>query len=297
MNWKSVNFDWNRARAFLVTAEEGSFSAAAKALDLSQPTLGRQVNSLEQELGVALFDRVGKSLELTPSGLELIEHVRQMGEAANRLSLSASGQSQSIEGNVSISLSEVHSVYWLPSILVKLRKLAPGLTVEVVATNNVSDLRRRDADIAIRNFRPTQPELIAKKIKNISAQLYATPGYLASIGNPVTLEQFSKADFIGLDAGGMLLQGLNNHGFNLTKKNFPLFTESYLTHWALVKQGLGIGLMPDDIGDAQSTVQRIMPNLEPFDSPVWLTTHRELRTSRRVRLVFDLIAQELQDTD
>src|SRR3954469_19189080 len=117
MDWRSVKFDWNRARAFLVTAEEGSLSAAARALGMAQPTLGRQVDALEEELGVVLFERVGRGLTLTPSGLELLEHVREMGEAANRVSLAAAGQSQSIEGSICIAVSEVYAAFLLPPIL------------------------------------------------------------------------------------------------------------------------------------------------------------------------------------
>ncbi|MEH6457846.1 MAG: LysR family transcriptional regulator, partial [Cocleimonas sp.] len=139
MDWRSIRFDWNRARAFLVTAEEGSLSAAARALGMTQPTLGRQVSALEKELGVALFERVGLGLVLTPSGLDLVEHVRAMGDAASRVSLTASGQSQSIEGNVCITCSEYYAVFVLPSIIKKLRKLEPKITIEIIATNNTSD--------------------------------------------------------------------------------------------------------------------------------------------------------------
>ena len=157
MDWRSVTFDWNRARAFLVTAEEGSLSAAARALDMTQPTLGRQVTALEQELGVALFERGARGLELTPSGLDLLEHVRAMGEAANSLSLTASGQATAVEGNICITATEVMAAFILPPIIEKLRRLEPGITVELVASNSTSDLKRREADIAIRSFRPTQP--------------------------------------------------------------------------------------------------------------------------------------------
>lgn len=293
MDWKSVKFDWNRARAFLVTAEEGSLSAAARALGMTQPTLGRQVSALEEELDVALFERVGLGLELTPTGLELIEHVRAMGEAASRMSLIANGQSKNIEGTVCISASEVYSVFLLPPIIAKLRKLEPKINVEIIATNLTSDLRRREADIAIRNFRPTQPELIAKKIKDVSARLYATPEYLEKINHPTSAEELEHADFIGFDSTGMLMNGLNEQGMNLTKKNFPLLSENYLVHWELVKQGLGIGIMPEGIGDAEPLVQQVLPKLEPITFPIWLTTHRELKTSRRVRMVFDLLANEL----
>ncbi|MBL4646233.1 MAG: LysR family transcriptional regulator, partial [Rhizobiales bacterium] len=135
MDWKSINFDWNRARAFLVTAEEGSLSAAARALGMAQPTLGRQVDAIEKELGIILFDRVGRNLVLTPAGLELLEHVRAMGEAANRVSLAAFGQSQSIEGTICITASDVHAAFLLPPILKKLRQQEPGIDIEIIATN------------------------------------------------------------------------------------------------------------------------------------------------------------------
>lgn len=293
MDWKSVKFDWNRARAFLVTAEEGSLSAAARALGMTQPTLGRQVSALEEELSVVLFERVGLGLELTPTGLDLLEHVRSMGEAASRVSLTASGQSQNIEGTVCISASEVFSVFLLPPIIAKLHKLEPKISIEIIATNETSDLRKREADIALRNFRPTQPELIAKKIKDVSARLYATPNYLNSINNPTSVDDLEQASFISFDNTGMLMNELNKRGMNLTKKNFSLLSENYLVHWELVKQGLGIGIMPEEIADADPLVQQVLPKLEAITFPIWLTTHRELNTSRRVRMVFDLLANEL----
>jgi DNA-binding transcriptional LysR family regulator len=293
MDWKSMKFDWNRARAFLVTAEEGSLSAAARALGMTQPTLGRQVTALEQELGVALFERVGRGLVLTPGGLELVNHVRAMGDAANRVSLTASGQSQNIEGSICITASEVHAAFLLPPIIAKLRQAEPGINVEIIASNTASDLRRREADIAIRSFQPTQAELIARKIKDVPARLYATPGYLESIDSPTCSEDLKRADFIDFDSTDRLLNGLNALGLNLTRRNFPIQTENHLVQWELVKLGLGIGIMPADIGDAEPLVQQALPELEPITFPIWLTTHRELKTSRRVRLVFDLLATEL----
>jgi len=293
MDWKSVKFDWNRARAFLVTAEEGSLSAAARALGMTQPTLGRQVTALEQELGVVLFNRVGTGLVLTPGGLELLDQARVMGEAANRMSLSASGQSNNVEGSICISASEVDATFRLPAIIAKLRKMAPGIEVEIVASNAPSDIGRREADIAIRSFRPTQPDLIAKKIKDISAQLYATPEYLKSIGMPTTMAGLNQADFISFDNTGRLQKALNDLGLNLSKKNFPLISENYIVHWELVKHGLGIGVMPIDIGDAEPLVQPVLKEFALFVFPMWLTAHSELKTSRRVRIVFDLLVSEL----
>lgn len=293
MNWRTMKFDWNRARAFLVTAEEGSLSAAARALDMAQPTLGRQVTALEEELGVALFERAGRGLVLTPSGLELVDHVRAMGEAAQRMSLAASGQAQAIEGTVSISASEVDSAFRLPRIIASLRKIAPGIDIEIVASNTESDLRLRQADIAVRNYRPTQPNLVARKIREIEGCIYATPGYLESLGNPVTPEAVSRADFIGFNRSGEFIAAMGRFGLTLSQRNFPIVTESHLTQWTHVKHGLGIGVMAGDIGDREPLVTRVLPDLEPLSIPVWLVAHREVHTSRRVRLVYDLMAKEL----
>ncbi len=293
MDWRAVRFDWNRARAFLVTAEEGSLSAAARALGLAQPTLGRQVDALEEELGVFLFERVGRGLTLTPSGLELLDHVRAMGEAANRMSLSAAGQSQSVEGKVVIAASDVYAAFLLPPILAKLRQAQPGIEVEIVVSSKASALLRREADIAIRNFRPTEPDLVARKIRDVPARLYATPAYIDSLNNPQLPYDLRQADFISIDGSGMFLKGLNAMGFHLTERNFPILTENYLVMWELVKHGLGIGILDGSIGDAEPKVTRVLPDLAPLMFPIWLVAHRELNTSRRIRLVFDLLAKEL----
>lgn len=294
MDWRAVKFDWNKARAFLVTAEEGSLSAAARALGMAQPTLGRQVDGLEQELGVALFERVGRGLTLTPSGTELLEHVREMGDAAGRVSLAALGQSQALDGNISISASETYATVLLPPIVAKLRQEKPGIHIEIVVANHASDLLRREADIAIRNFRPTEPDLIAKKIGMADAILYATPDYVAKLGHPKTPYDLRQADFVNMDRSGAMLKGLNALGLGLTEANFPLFTESYLVMWELVKQGAAIGILDAQIGDADPSVMRVLPDLEPLSFPIWLVAHRELMTSKRIRLVYDYLIQELQ---
>ena len=293
MDWRSIKFDWNRARTFLVTAEEGSLSAAARALGMAQPTLGRQVDALEEELGVVLFERAGRGLVLTPSGLELLDHVRAMGEAAGRMSLAASGQTQTVEGAICITASEIYSAYVLAPIVAKMRVKYPGITVEIVASNAAIDLKRREADIAIRNFRPTQPDLIARRLGDDRGRLYATPDYLKKIGNPTKPEDLAKADFIGFDTTDLMINGLNKQGLPVTHANFPLLTSSHFVHWELCRHGAAIGIVPERIGDAEPLVRCVLPDLPPMEFPVWLTAHRELHTSRRVRIVFDFLAREL----
>lgn len=293
MDWRSIKFDWNRARAFLVTAEEGSLSAAARSLGMTQPTLGRQVSALEAELGVALFEREGRGLKLTPSGLALIEHVRIMGDAANNLSLTASGQSQSIEGNICITASEDDAVFILPPIIAKLRNVYPGIKIEVVASNKTIDLRRREADIAIRGYRPTQQELIARKIKKVFGYLYATKEYINSIGNPTSFEDLNNAEFIGFNSTFEMINYLKKLGFNLTQKNFYLLTENRIVQWELVKLGLGIGILPDYIGESNSNINKVLPLQKPIEGELWLVTHRELKMNQRIRVVYDFLVLEL----
>lgn len=294
MDWHAVTFDWNRTRAFLVTAEEGSFSAAARALGMSQPTLGRQVSALEQELGVTLFARTGRGIALTQAGVALLDHVRAMGEAAERVALAAGGRSEAIEGSIAITASEIYAATLLPRLVARLRREAPGIEVEIVASNDRVDLRRREADIALRNIRPAQSDLIARKLGADRATLYATPDYLAGIGDPATPEALSaQADFIGFDTSPRMAQGLNAMGLSLSAASFPVLTASHLVHWELVKAGVAVGIAPMALGDAEPAVVRALPDLAPMEFDCWLITHEEIATSRRVRLVFDLMAEML----
>jgi len=288
-----ISFDWNQVRAFLAAVEEGSFSAAARTLGLTQPTLGRQVAALEKELGVVVFERGRRPITLTQSGLELLDHVRDMGEAANRISLTAAGQSQTIEGQVSISAGDIVATHFLPPILKRLRHLAPGIEVEVISSNAVSDLTRREADIAIRHVRPEQPDLIAKLIRQSTGHLYASTNYLDARGRPSNPDDLTDADFIGYESPERMISVLNPLGLSLTKSNFKLTSTSGLVIMELLKQGLGITVMPKEFSALASGIERVLPQCVAIPVSTWLVTHRELHTSRRIRLVFDVLAEAL----
>ena len=295
MNWQSVSFDWNQARSFLATVEEGSLSAAASALGLTQPTLGRQVAALEEKLDIVLFERVGRSLVLTQSGVELLDHVRAMYDAANRISLAASGQSQSIEGQVRITASDVMSAHILPSVLKRLRAIAPLVEIDVVAANDIRDLQLREADIAIRHIRPEQPDLIARLVADATANFYASKSYLDLHGRPETVKQLSEHDFIGFGDNDGLIEILNPLGLSLTPRNFKLGSESGVVAWEMAKNGLGVIVMSDVVAEAAPGIECVLPDIEPMVFPIWLAAHRELHTSRRIRLVFDLLAEFLTE--
>lgn len=297
MDWSSVQFDWNRARAFLVTAEEGSLSAAARALGMTQPTLGRQVAALERELGTVLFERVGRGLVLTPGGSSLVEHVRAMGAAASRVSAAASGQSQLVVGRVSITASDLFSVSVLPPIVTELRRRAPAVTVEVVASNTIQDLLRREADIAIRHVAPKEGELIGRHVRDFQAHLYASPDYLERLGPLSGPDSLSDAVFLGFSRDpGPAIERLNaSFGLHLRPDQFQVVADNGVVMREFARQGLGIAVLPvpPETAAADEQLVRVPLELAPVSIPLWLVTHRELRHSARIRLAFDLLAEAL----
>lgn len=285
--------DWNHIRAFLATAETGSLSAAAKQLGLTQPTLSRQVSALEEDLGVLLFERIGRGLELTSAGQELLTHSRRMGHAADGFARTATGQAQDIEGLVRITASDVFSAYVLPKALRVLQDRAPRLVVEVIADNGIRDIMRREADIAIRHVRPEQPDLIARKLREARGHLYAASSYLRARGRPASIADCSLHDFLYFGDISRMIGFLRDIGVETTEKNYRLGSENGVVAWDLVRQGFGIAVMMEEVGDATPGVERLFPEMEAIEFPIWLTTHRELHTSRKIRLVFDVLAEAL----
>lgn len=295
MNWDSLNFDWNHIRSFVATAEEGTLSAAAKALNSTQPTLSRQVSALEADLKVTLFERVGQRLVLTNSGLELLEHAREMSNAALSFSLTASGQSKQIEGAVIVSAGELTAAFLLPKIIAKLRNLEPGINIEVVVTNEASDLKRREADIAIRSFHPKQNDLIAKKVGEEVIWLYGTPEYLATLPDITSFKELDNIQIIGFERRSSINNLLNKQGWDLTEQNFSIITTFQLLQLELSKEGQGVIFFPEQMGDKEPKLKRAFQHMGPLMTlPVWLVCHQELRTSLRVKRVFDFIAVELE---
>lgn len=287
------NLDWNQLKAFLETAETGSLSAAARKLGLTQPTLSRQVAAIEQYMGVTLFERVGKSMVLTPTGLYLLEHARAMGAAAEALSLAASGSSQAVRGVVSVSATDVVASVLLPPLVKKLHDQEPGITIDVIPSNALSDLLRREADIAIRHVKPEQPDLIARLVREASAHFYASESWVNAHGHPRSAEDAARLSFVGSDRSGQYLGYLRMHGLPLSEANFSCYADHSVAHWALVRQGMGIGVMMEEIANATPGMVRVLDDLPPVRFPIWLVTHRELRTSKRIRMVFDALAQGL----
>ena len=292
MNWQAISFDWNQVRAFLAIAEEGSFSAAARVLKTSQPTMSRQIGALEEALGVTLVERSVRGLTLTDTGRDLVEHVRAMGEAATLISIVAEGKSQDVTGEVTVTATDLMSTTILPRVLKPLRDVAPGIQVRVLASREVLDLSERAADIAIRHVRPDQPDLIARQLGDFRVSLFAASDYLDRVGRPRNLLEVADLDFIG-NADAVLLERFHSIGVPIRHENFVISNANGVVAWEHVKAGYGVALLPEPLGEAEPTVERVLADAPCLEFPVWLVTHRELHTSRRIRIVFDTIADGL----
>lgn len=288
-----MNLDWNLVRAFHATAEAGSLSAAARRLGLTQPTLSRQVAALETQLDVTLFERAGKRLILTETGRTLCDHVRRMADAADVVALAASGQAQTTSGQVCITATDGYATYILPDILARIRHEAPQITILVSASNSLSDLHHREADIAIRHVRPEQDGLIGKLARESGIGFYAAQDWVARHGTPQSLADLAGSDLIGFDSPDETSAFLRNIGVPMEAGDFRLMSNSATVVWELARRGVGISMMMHEIAARTPGMVHLLPAFSPITVPVWLVTHRELQTSRRIRLVFDILAEEL----
>lgn len=293
MNWQAISFDWNQIRAFLATAEEGSFSGAARALKTTQPTIGRQISALEDTLGVTLVERSVRGLTLTEAGRDLMDHVRAMGEAATLISMAADGQSQQVTGDVTITATDLLGVTIMPELLMPLRDIAPGIRIRIAASSDIQNLTKRDADIAVRHVRPDQPDLIARHVGDFRATLYASSAYLDRAGRPTSLRDVAEHTFVSALETDAMLATLRDQGLPFQAENFVMASDSGAVVWEMVKAGYGMSMLPATMCDPEPGIEKVFPTLTPIVFPVWLVTHRELRTNRRIRVVFDLLARGL----
>jgi DNA-binding transcriptional LysR family regulator len=287
-------FDWSHLQTFLAVAEHGTLSAAARATGGSQPTMGRHIGALEEQLGVRLFDRAAHGLSLTPTGADLAEHARSMAAAANRLSLTASGRSERIGGTIRITASEIVSTYILPGILTRLRRAEPDIEIELVASDRSENLLQREADIAIRMYRPTQADVFTKKVGELQLAMFASRDYLAARGVPASLEDLRHHDIVGYDRSELMLRGFAEAGHQVDRHFFAFRCDNQIGCWRMVVAGFGIGINQLEIGLVEPLVQQIEIGTPLPTLPIWLTAHSELKTSRRVRRVFDFLAEALK---
>ena len=290
----STDFDWRLVRSFLAVLDQGSLLAAARSLGVSQPTLGRHISELESQLASVLFERTGRGLLPTRTALQLAQAARQMQDGALQLSRTLAGSKSQAGGTVRITASVPVAVQLLPPILLNLRLALPDIQVELVSSNQVSNLLRREADIAIRMVRPDQTSLVARKLGEASVGAYAHRDYLARRGVPTLPAELLQHELVGSDTDPAIRQGFEAMGFPVPREAFALRSDDLLVQWQAVRAGLGIGFMADYQAHLDPGVRPVLAGqLQIPPLPMWLAVHREIRTSRHIRAVFDFLATAL----
>ncbi len=277
------NIDWELIRTFLAVAEQGSVSAAARALEASQPTLSRHIRELERQTSLSLFERTPQGLILTEQGEGLVDAAMRMGESAEHFSRLVSGLSAELDGDLRITANEIVGYYLLPPLLAAFRERHPGVSLEMVITNQASNLNKREADVALRMFRPTQPDLVVSRLPDLELGFFAARDYLNRHGTPETLEALMAHPLIGFDQDSTFIEAAAEMGISLERDAFPLRTDHMLLHIALMRSGAGIGATHVGIGQSYPELVRILPQSPLPTLEFWCVCHRDLRLNPRVQ--------------
>jgi DNA-binding transcriptional LysR family regulator len=284
-------FDWALIQSFLAALDAGSLLGAARALGTSQPTIGRHIAELETQLNTVLFERTGRGLKATAAAQAIADAARVMEGGAFDLARTLSKSSKETSGTVRITASQPVACELLPPVLAAMRQEIPAIQVEIVSSNAVSNLLRREADIAIRMVRPAQTSLIARKIADVALGAYAHKSYLQRRGIPRVADDLFAHELIGNDTDDTILRGMRGLGYNAGKELFALRSDDQMFHWQAVRAGAGIGFISAYIARRDPDVVQVLPTLPIKPLPVWLTVHREIRASKRIRQVYDFLAE------
>ncbi len=289
-----ASLDWSLAQAFLAVAEHGSLSAAARELGVTQPTIGRKVKAMEQQLGAELFRRHDKGLALTEAGAALLRPARLMREAVHEMELGAAGSHEQLDGTVRITASVAVATHHLPPIIVTLRRRYPTLAIELDPSDESSNLHFRQADIAVRMYRPQQLGLITQHLGDLELGAFAARSYVEARGLPRRPADLQDHDVVGLDRGKAIAEGFARLGFARPHEWFKVRCDNEAAYWALVRAGAGIGFGQRIVGQADPELVELQLELALPKLPVWLTAHEAIRQTPRVACVWAQLARGLR---
>jgi DNA-binding transcriptional LysR family regulator len=284
---------WELYRSFLGVLQEGSLSGAARALGITQPTVGRHIAALEKALGTALFTRSHTGLLPTESAVALRVYAEAMDSTAAALERAATSQGQDVRGVVRITASETIGVEVLPSIIARLREEYPDLKIELSLTDRVQDLLRREADIAVRMTHPRQENLVACRVGQVELGLYATRAYLDRHGTPRNTSDLTRHAIIGFDQANAFLRGAGKSLPALTRDIFSLRTDSAHAQLALLRSGAGVLLCQVPIARRNASLVRLLPRQISLSLEIWITMHEDLRGRPACRVTFDALVAGL----
>ena len=289
-----TNIGWELYRSYLSVLQEGSLSAAARALGVAQPTLGRHIATLEKSLGLTLFTRSHLGLLPTEAALALKSYAEEMSSTVAAMKRAAESQGAGIKGTVRITASEVMGVEVLPPIVAQLQNEHPALKLELVLTNRVQDLLRREADIAVRMTPPKQELLIARRVGMVEVGFHAHQTYLNEHGTPNSLQDLAQHVLIGFDEETPFVRTARKALPVWRRDAFTLRTDNDLAQLALIRSGAGIGICQVVLAKRDPQLVRVLPNHFAFSMETWLTMHEDLRHSPRCKIAFDALLAGLQ---
>lgn len=285
---------WDLYRTFLAVLEEGSLSRAARALGVAQPTVGRHIDALEDAVGFPLFTRSQLGLVPTEAALGLKPHAEALAANAAALLRAAGGQVGQVAGTVRIAASEVVGVEVLPPMLTALREVHPQLVIELALSDDLEDLLRRDADIAVRMVAPRQEALVARRIGAIAVGLHAHRRYLDRHGTPSSIEDLAGHSTIGFDRETAAIRSMAQRVRGLSRERFALRVDSNVAQLAMIRAGFGIGGCQVALAKRDPALVRVLPDAFELGLETWLAMHEHLRGSARCRVVFDALAAGLE---
>jgi DNA-binding transcriptional LysR family regulator len=286
-------FDWALVKSFLAVLDAGSLMGAARHLGAQQPTLSRHVAELEAQLGAPLFERTGRGVTPTATALAIADAARHMQDGADALGRSLQRRRDTTTGSVRITTSAVAAVWLLPPLLAQLQVAEPGIQIELVASNTLSNLLRREADIAVRMVRPVQGSLVARKMGDIPIVAAAHDSYLARAGTPRTPRDLLRHRLLGYDRDTTMLRGFAALGLPITRDQFALRTDDQVSYGRLLASGAGIGFVAAYNLAHWPGVRPLLPMLKIAPLPCWLAVHREIRGNPVVRRVYDYLGAAL----
>ena len=289
----SDNFDWALVKSFVAVLDAGSLMGAARRLQAQQPTLSRHIAELELQLGAPLFERTGRGVTPTATGLAIAEAARQMEEGASALARSLAKSRDATTGTVRITTSQVAATWLLPPLLARLQEAEPGISVELVASNQLTNLLRREADIAVRMVRPAQGSLVARKLTEIEIVVTAHQSYLDRAGTPRQPQDLMSHRLIGYDRDETIVRGFAGMGLSLQRESFALRTDDQVAYGQLLATGAGIGFVARYNIRHWNGVVPLLPQLGIPALPCWLAVHREIRGNLLVRRVYDFLAEAI----
>jgi DNA-binding transcriptional LysR family regulator len=285
--------DWSDVRYFLELSRAGTLASAARRLRVDYTTVGRRLAALERDLDAKLFARTPDGLALTEAGRSILAAAEEMEQAALRVEQRALGTDRKLAGLVRVATTEMLGrVVVLPAVRT-LHRRHPEIRVDVSTGAGRLDLARREADVALRYFRPEGGELASRRVARVAQTAYASRGYLASHARPVRGSGLAGHDIVALEERIQAGRATEMAGEQLRDARIVLRASNSLALLEAVELGLGIGSLPCCIGDTSRDLRRLFPEAPLELDDIWLVVHADVQRTGRVRAFIEALDARL----